>query len=365
MTATLRVVIEQASAQSFSDQATAGLETARALLRMAPGGCEVAAIVPNGEADLSSLVPGLSSVRVAPLARRELLAAWQLGVAPSTGGGFIHSTTLAAPLVRHDRVNDGDQTVVTLWDLRSWEAGAEMARTAVTWNRAMLKRAAKHADAIVVPTFAHAARLDEEWSFGDRVRVVAGAAPTWFQEPSDADARTRDLALPERYLVTDATTAPSDGLANTFAAAAPQLHDNLTVLVIGVPTEQEDAVRDLASAAGIPERDLQLRPALDAADRAVVLARSHLLVSAVSRTTWPWRVVEALTLGAPVVALDTPAHREVVADGGVLADAEHLADAVAEVLADTERYRVLSADRGRAYSWDSSAERIWQLHAEL
>ena len=365
MTATLRVVIEQASAQSFSDQATAGIETARALLRMSPDGCEVAAIVPNGEADLATLVPGLSDVRVAPLARRELLAAWQLGVAPASGGGFIHSTTLAAPLIRHDRVNDGDQTVVTLWDLRPWEAGAEMARTAVTWNRGMLKRAVRHADAIVVPTFAHAARLDEEWSFGDRVRVVAGAAPSWFREPTDADARARDLSLPERYVVADATTAPSDGIAKGFAAAAAQVNDDLAVVVIGVPMDQESGVRDLASAAGVPERYLQLRPVLDAADRAVVLARSQVLISTVSRTAWPWRVVEALALGVPVVALDTPAHREVVADGGVLAGEGALADAVAEVLADTERYRVLSEDRGRAYSWDSSAERIWQLHAEL
>jgi glycosyltransferase involved in cell wall biosynthesis len=365
MTATLRVVIDQASAQSFSDQAAAGLETARALIRMAPDGCEVAAIVPSGEADLTTLVPGLSGVRVASLARRELLAAWQLGVAPSIGGGFIHSTTLAAPLVRHDRVNDGDQSVVTLWDLRAWEAASEVARTAVTWNRGMLKRAVKHADAIVVPTFAHAARLDEEWSFGDRVRVVAGAAPSGFREPTDADARARDLVLPERYVVTDATTAPSDGLGKALAAVSGQAGDDLAVLIIGVPADQEAAVRELASAAGVPERHLQVRPELDAADRAVVLARSELLISTLTRTAWPWRVVEALALGVPVVALDTPAHREVIADGGVLAEERDLADAVAEVLADTERYGVLSDDRGRAYSWDSSAERIWQLHAEL
>ena len=124
-------------------------------------------------------------------------------------------------------------------------------------------------------------------------------------------------------------------------------------------------MRELASAAGVPERHLQFRPALDGADRAVVLSRAQLLISTAARTAWPWRVVGALALGVPVVALDTPAHREVIADGGVLAEEGALADAITEVLADTERYRVLSEDRGRAYSWDSSAERIWQLHAEL
>ena len=64
---------------------------------------------------------------------------------------MIHSPSLFAPLVRHDRVHDNDQTVVTVWDLRPWEAADELPRATVAWHRAMLKRAVKFADAVVVP----------------------------------------------------------------------------------------------------------------------------------------------------------------------------------------------------------------------
>ena len=49
-------------------------------------------------------------------------------------------------------------------------------------------------------------------------------------------------------------------------------------------------------------------------------------------------------------------------------DAGSLGDELAATLASTsavERLAVLSADRGRAFSWAGAAERVWQLHAEL
>ena len=57
-------------------------------------------------------------------------------------------------------------------------------------------------------------------------------------------------------------------------------------------------------------------------------------------------------------------------DGGILADAspEALADALAKALASTasiDRLGVIAADRGRAFSWQESADRVWQLHADL
>jgi hypothetical protein len=85
-------------------------------------------------------------------------------VAARAGAGDRRDDPFAdslAPLVKHDRVHDNDQTVVTMWDLSAWERAGEMPRTAVTWHRAMLKRAVKHADAVVVPTHAMAHHLAE------------------------------------------------------------------------------------------------------------------------------------------------------------------------------------------------------------
>lgn len=361
----LRVVLDQLVAPADSELAEASLSLARALVAASPTGCRVEAIVPAGESALTQRIPGLGKVKASSLQRRELIAGWQLGVAPGIGGGLIHSPTLAAPLVRHDRVNDGDQTVVTVWDLRAWEAPAELARGAVAWQRGMLRRAARFADAVVAPTFAIAQRLDEIAGLGERVRVIPGAPVDGFAVPTDATARTRDLSLPERFIATSGTLHPSDGLSDALRAAAAGIEDGCDVVVFGAGDDEEAGILEVAEAAGVPRRHLHVHGALEQADRAALLGAAELFVATTTRSAWPWRIPEALALGVPVVATDTPSHREVLAEGGALASAAALPEAVAEALAEAERRRVLASDRGRAYSWQGAAERVWQLHAEL
>ncbi|WP_354002912.1 hypothetical protein [Microbacterium elymi] len=126
-------MLDQLVGPTDPDLAMASRELAHALVQAAPAGCDVGAIVPSGPFDMA----GLAEVRRLGMARRELAAAWQLGVTAGVGGGLIHSPTLLAPLSRHDRVNDHDQTVVTLWDLLAWEHPDELTRPAQTWSKAM------------------------------------------------------------------------------------------------------------------------------------------------------------------------------------------------------------------------------------
>ncbi len=128
MTATLRGHARSARRATDPDLETASRELATALIDRAPSGCEVAGIAPAGSPAVE--IAGLAEVRRSPLARRELAGALQLGVASGIGGGMIHSPTLFAPLVKHDRVHDHDQTVVTIWDLGPWEARASIRRRA-------------------------------------------------------------------------------------------------------------------------------------------------------------------------------------------------------------------------------------------
>ncbi len=375
MVATLRVMLDQLVAPTDADLAEASRELATALVIAEPSGCEVEAILPAGGDASAAAVPGIAGVRRTALARRELATALQMGVGTGIGGGMIHSPTLLAPLVRHDRVHDNDQTVVTIWDFRAWESPGELGRSAVGWNRAMLKRAVKHADAVVVPTHTHLAGLSEiAPKLGDRIRVIAGAAPHGFAVPSDEIGRRREMNLPEGFLLLSGGSASSDALAVALAAIAETAVD-LPVVVIDVPEGQEPAVADLAAASGIPERRMHLRGSLSAVDRAAVFGATVALIAPAQRTAFPWRVVDALALGVPVIAADSPVHREVIFEGGVLAegaDASALAESLAAALADAvstaasaERLAVLSGDRGRAFSWREAADRVWQLHAEL
>ncbi|MBN9213834.1 MAG: glycosyl transferase [Microbacterium sp. SCN 70-200] len=389
MTTNLRVVLDQIVTPTDATLAMASRELTRALVRTAPSGCAVEGIVPaatDAAAAIEAAVPGLVDLTRTALPRRELAAAWQLGVAPGLGG-LIHSPSMLAPLVKHDRVHDHDQIVVTAWDLDAWERPGELARGAVTWHKAMLKRAVKHADAVVVPTHAAAERLGELGAFGDRIRVIAGAAPAAFAVPTDEIGRRRALNLPDGFVLVAGSSAASARLDEAFAAIARAGAD-LPVVVLDAPDGDEPAVVELAEAAGIDAGRVHVRGTLDDADRAAVFGAAVAFVAPSRRTAFPWRVVEALAIGVPVVAADTEMHREVILDGGVFAAAsprdsdgdagagagadavagEALGDALAQILgsaAAVERYAVLAGDRGRAFSWLGAAERVWQLHADL
>ncbi|HEY9307241.1 MAG TPA: glycosyltransferase [Microbacterium sp.] len=375
MVATLRVVLDQLVAPTEPEIAEASRELARALVLGAPSGCEVEAIAPAGGSDGAlDAVPGLVGVRRTALPRRELATALQLGVGTGIGGGMIHSPSLFAPLVRHDRVHDHDQTVVTVWDLRPWESPAELPRAVVAWHKAMLKRAVKHADAVVVPTHSLAARLLEIAPLGDRVRVIAGASPLAFSVPVDEVGRRRELSLPEGFILLAGGPLGSEGLDAGLAAVAASAVD-LPIVVIDVEEGHEPAVADLASAAGIPERVLHVRGVLSAIDRAAVFGAAVAFVAPSRRAAFPWRVVDALTLGVPVVAASSAVHDEVVFDGGVLVSSSsvsELSDGLGAALATglgstaaAERLGVLAGDRGRAFSWREAADKVWMLHAEL
>ncbi|MDL9980294.1 glycosyltransferase [Microbacterium sp. ASV49] len=357
MTTTLRVVLDT---DAEPDVARAAVELARALVRTAPSGCEVAAIVPGGS---EPSVPGLADVRRLTFGRRELLTAWQLGVTAGVGGGLIHAPSLLAPLTRHDRVHDNDQTVVTLWDLDAWEAPSLLPRGVAAWQRAMLKRAQKHADAVVVPTHAMAASLEAVSKLAGRIRVISGAAPTGFAVPTDAVGRRRTMGVPEGTIV----VAGIDGVDVAFEALAAA-RVSLPVIVLDAGEGDEPAIADHAAAAGIPESHLHVRGPLDDADRAALLDGALVLVAPSVRSAFPWRVVDALALGVPVIAASSDVHRDVLADGGTLVSPDGLGEALLSVLGSgdsLDRMSVRAADRGRAFSWRDAAERVWQLHADL
>lgn len=428
MTATLRVVLDQAVAPTDPDLARATVELTRALIETAPKGTAVAGIAPAGELPT---IAGMTDVWRSPQPRARLSAAWQLGVASGVGGGLIHSPTLLAPLVRHDRVNDNDQTVVTLWSLDPWLAPAGLPRAHVAAQRALLARAAKHADAVIVPSHAVADDLSRIKRFSDRVRVIPGAAPATFCVPTDAAARRRDLALPDEYVaVLDGLgEAARAGVVAAFRAVAEV--PGLVALVLGgdvdgrvdggaragaqgggqagvhaggksgaqaggqpgaeTPTEadagdagDENAAADadaagrlpahlaaLAAEAGLaPDRVLVLDLS-NSGDRAAALEGAQAVLAVGTSTAHPWRLLEALTAGAPILASSTPMHTELLVDGAHFVDAGDEA-ALREALhglredaALAGRLRIHAADRSQAFAWRDTAERVWALHADL
>ena len=175
------------------------------------------------------------------------------------------------------------------------------------------------------------------------------------------------LGIPDAFVLLSGATGAS--LEKAFAAVSHSGVD-LPVVVIDVAEGQDASVIDYASAAGIAEGRMNVHPRLDVADRAAVFSAAAAFIAGGDSADYPWRVIDALAIGTPVVAAASDVLHEVIVDGGLLVedDADALGAGLMAALATDaarERLSVLSADRGRAFSWDGAAERVWHLHAEL
>lgn len=377
---TLRVIVDQILAPVPGGIGRYAEEITRELIRTAPSGIDVAGVVSASTAAeyerLQTLLPGLSTLHKSALARRELSLAWQHGFTRLPGGGMLHSPSLLAPLYKRDRLNQpGDQTVVTVHDVVPWTHPETLTPRGVAWHRAMTRRAQKYADAVVVPTHAVAGELGALMDFGDRIRVIGGAVSPRLRTPVDADDRAAALGLPERYLLAVGTLEPRKALRYLIGALAdPRLAD-LPLLVVGPGGWGGVHVADIAAGAGIDEQRVRAVGFLPDADLAVALERASVFVFPSLAEGFGLPVLEAMSLGTPVVHSSAPAVSEVAADAGLEVPIEdldgyaaRLADGIAAVLSDSalaERMRYSGYDRAAAFSWSDSAQKVWQLHADL
>ncbi|MET0830382.1 MAG: glycosyltransferase family 1 protein [Microbacterium sp.] len=378
MTTTLRVVVDQMVTPLPNGISRYAEELTRALIQTAPKGCAVEGIVsalpPEKISAIEESLPGLAALHRTTLPRRELAAAWQLGIVPTLGSGMIHSPSLLAPLRRHDRAFDTTQMVVTIHDTLPWTHPKSLTPTSVAWHKTMVKRAKKHADAVVVPTHAVAEQLAEIVDFGDRIRVVPGAVGSTLNLPSDAEWRARALDLPSEYILTVGSLDPRRGVAQLISGLGLAGAPDIPLLVLGSDNWGELSLAVVADEAGLPEGRVRALGYLSDADLAVVLSRASVFVHPSLQEGFGLPMIEAFSLGIPVVHSDDPALMEVAAGAGVAVErgkkgyAERLSDALAAVLGSSERaaqLRIVGQDRAKAFSWRDSAERVWMLHADL
>lgn len=376
---TLRVVVDPLITRTPGGIGRYTEELTRQLIATAPAGCDVEGIVASHPAEkieeLERRLPGLAGLHRVPMRRRELAKAWQYGIPIPVGSGMIHSPSLLAPLLRHDGVEEGDQVVVTIHNVLAFTHPQSLTPRDAQWQKAMIKRARKHADAVVVPTHAVAEQLGERLDFGDRIRVIGGAPAESLRLPADADARAEALGLPERYILTMGSIDPRKALHALIAAMALPETAGLPLLIAGSTRVAEESASGVAAAAGLAEDRVIELGRLDDADLAVVLDRAAVFVYPSLAEGFGLPIVEAFRFGTPVIHSDDPALLEVGAGAGLVVPRDdpegyprRLADAIGRVLTDgalAERLSVSATDRARAFSWRDSAERVWQLHADL
>jgi glycosyltransferase involved in cell wall biosynthesis len=366
VTVRLGILLEQCLGPVPGGTGRYARELAAALAAEAPPGAEVTGWTAWHRDLAPARTPGVRGPRRLPLPRRPLTLAWERGRGPRPRGvDVLHAPTPLAP------ARGGTPLVVTVHDAVPWTHPETLTPRGVSWHRSAIERAAREADAVVVPTQAVADELARHVWPGRPVHVVGEGVSGDLDLPADADARAAALDLPDGpYLVTLATVEPRKGLDVLLDALGRPGAPVVPLLVVGQPGWGGVDVAGRAAELGLGDR-VRLLGRLPDADLAVALGRATALVAPSRAEGFGLPVLEAMSAGVPVVSSDAPALVEV--GGGAtltvpVGDAAALADALGEVVgSDPLRAQLSEAGRRRAgdFSWSAAARRLWEIYAGL
>lgn len=231
------------------------------------------------------------------------------------------------------------------------------------WARAMRRATGKGSGIVVTDTVAAARDLQRHAGI-PRTRLhlaVPGAdharAASVHPLPADIEALARGRGY---FLMCVEGVAPSDiACAATAHARFLGTHPNGPVLLLA-GTPKRDAARAIAERApGI----LHLEQ-LDEDLRLSLLRKARALVYAAAREASRLPLVEAMTLGCPVIVADTPAARETCMDAclpfqrGDAASLESAMDALLEYPRQTAAMIAAGRKRAAGLTWDACLDRL-------
>ncbi|MGH3720603.1 MAG: glycosyltransferase family 4 protein [Pseudonocardiaceae bacterium] len=367
----LVVLLEQLLAPVPGGTGRYSRELTTALAATAPAGWTVGSAVARHADPTPAIIPGVEGPHILPLPRQALVAAWDWGI-PGVplwpGGDAVHAPTpLAPPGPRR-----GCELVVTVHDTVPWTHPDGLTRRGVGWHRRMVGRAARRADALVVPTAAVAEDLPRHVPCQARVHVVGeGVTAAVTRLPQEAAGIATRLGLPPRYVLAIGTLEPRKGIETLLAALAAPHAPDLPVVLAGPPGWGRVDPAALARRCGLDPARMHLLGRVTDQELAVVLHGAAVLAAPSLAEGFGLPVLEAMAAGVPVVHSDVPALVEVAGGAGVTVargDPDALAAALRAVASDPAAARAMSAAgrlRAQRFSWERTARQVWSVHLEL
>jgi glycosyltransferase involved in cell wall biosynthesis len=299
----LVVLLEQLLAPVPGGTGRYSRELAVALAATAPAGWTVGSAVARHADPTPAIIPGVEGPHLLPLPRQALVAAWDRGVPLWPGGDAVHAPTPLAP----PGPSRGRELVVTVHDTVPWTHPEGLTRRGTGWHHRMIGRAARRADALVVPTAAVADDLPRHVTCQVRVHVVGeGVTAAVTRLPQDPAGIATRLGLPPRYVLAVGTVEPRKGIDTLLAALAAPTAPDLPVVLVGQPGWGQVEPVALARQFGLDPARVHLLGRITDRELAVVLHCAAVLAAPSLAEGFGLPVLEAMAAGVPVVHSDAP-----------------------------------------------------------
>lgn len=262
---------------------------------------------------------------------------------------LVHATTWAIPATRRP-------LVVTVHDVAFLREPEHFTPRGVRFFTTALARTAAEASAVVVPSAATAADCIAAGIEAARLHVVPHGAPSWAVTTEDVAQARHRLGLPSRYVLWSGTTEPRKNLGGLLAAFALLAQDDPeTHLVLVGPRGWGEVTH--TPAPGPWRTRVHELGRLPWADLPPVYAGAAAFAFPSHWEGFGLPVLEAMSVGTPVVTSRDTSMAEVVADAGVLVDPRDPAAIAAGLRRALDERAVLGpAGRARAarYTWQAS-----------
>lgn len=301
-------------------------------------------------------------VRSLGVPRRLLYEAWNRWRAPRPewlvhGLDVVHATTWAVPPTRRP-------LVVTVHDLAFLRDPSHFTPHGVAFFTRALRRTLDEAAAVIVPSRATAVDVVEAGFAPDRVHVVPHGAPGWTWTADELATFRSTHSLPDRFVLWCGTFEPRKnlgGLLEAFSIAAdadPDLH----LVLVGPrgwgerPAAPKGPWTDRVHELGrLSTEDLRL---------AYVAARALAFPSFWEGFGLP--VLEAMSVGTPVVTSRETSMAEVAGVAGVLVDPRDPDALAAGILRavgpEHDALAAAALRQATIFTWDAAAEATAQVY---
>ena len=284
--------------------------------------------------------------------------AWEQFIVPAKikSNSILWSPANTGPLLVRNQA-------LTIHDLSPLEHPEWFNPTFAAWYRFLLPNLAKRVRVIFTPSEYVRQKLEERFGTKNIVVTPNGVDMSVFYR----DARQTHFDLPEKYILFVGSIQPRKNLAGLMHAwrEIKEMYKDTWLIVAGGTENvfradnfsKEQRVRFLGY---VSDDDL---PGLYAR------ARLFILPSLDEGSALP--VLEAMACGTPIIASDGGALPEVVGEAGLIFDLSR-PDTLAEKMNECLNHATLSAsltekglERAKQYSWQTSAELIWDALNEL